>query len=103
MDYTTNEEQSLNLERFRKSSKREDLRKVIMLSLVLGVIAATGYAKGFGDEFTCPCCETTFELIIEPYEAKECPGAGWYCNNCDMFQCHGTKCTYCKWPRYKKK
>lgn len=33
--------------------------------------------------------------------AKECPGAGWYCDNCGKFQCHGTKCVYCGYPRKK--
>jgi hypothetical protein len=33
--------------------------------------------------------------------ARECPGAGWYCDNCGQFQCHGTKCVYCGYPRNK--
>ena len=54
---------------------------------------------------TCPECKSPLQLncVTFEHEAIEVPGAGWYCNSCGMFQCHGKLCTYCGWPRNKKK
>ena len=49
----------------------------------------------------CPNCQEVIELELEleSIRAKIVPGAGWYCDNCGQFQCHGTQCWWCKHPK----
>jgi hypothetical protein len=76
--------------------------------LLIGILLV---ASSFADDYEvrvslqCPECQAALHLncVTFEHEAIEVPGAGWYCNKCDMFQSHGDKCTYCGWPRNKKK
>lgn len=63
-----------------------------MIRLIL--IGLLGFAISLNGEIyiECPCCQASIEIETE---AKEIPGAGWVCDGCGMFQCHGTRCVYC--------
>ena len=108
-----------------KESHRKDLKgpvsvKFIVFMVFFIAVIFAQYLKA--TEFVqCPCCNTILELemdinsidicctssgvygdeVIKP-EVRECPGAGWFCDKCGQFQCHGQKCVFCKAPRKKR-
>ena len=88
------------IEQLRKD-KQYDNKTFVKFSVMLVFILICLFIRGHSVEINCPYCENSFEmrLELEPYEMRECPGAGWYCDNCGMFQSQGQKCVYCKAKR----
>lgn len=102
-NYLLEEEEILVKREVRKNKNSRDtyFMKRCLFALAIGS-ALTWINLSYGGECSvvCPSCS---EIIPIQFEAKEIPGAGCECNNCGMFYCHGDRCPYCSWPRYKKK
>ena len=92
------------LSKVHPSKKRDKLIMTKLYFFSVMLLLTLWYHKGHANEmsFTCPCCEAEIFLEVQPIEAKEIPGAGWECDNCKMFQCHGNRCAYCGAARKKK-
>lgn len=92
MNWIEREEQSLEKERRMKLTEDLSLKKLIWILTFAGIILGTQFIQSY-ETIECPCCQ--FQIELENPKAREVVGAGWYCNNCGMFQCHGKKCAYC--------
>lgn len=92
MSWLESEEKMLNRE--IKEKLKEDLstKKLIWFFAFVAVILGCQIAQA-SESIKCPYCECDIEL--EKPKAREVVGAGWYCDHCGMFQCHGQKCAYC--------
>lgn len=103
-------EEELNIQRLsnmRKNVKDTLNPKAVFLTALFLLIIIVDLAFCFEPQCVqCPrCCANL--IVVDPKtigpEAKEVPYAGWYCDNCGTFQCHGDRCVSCGCSRYKKK
>lgn len=92
MSWLEDEEKILNKEIKEKLKKDLSTKNLIWFFVFIGIIFGCQIAKA-SESIICPYCECNIEL--ETPKAREVPGAGWYCDNCGQFQCHGKKCAYC--------
>ena len=86
------------LEKIKQNEDQQyDNRTFVKFSVILIFILIALFSRSHADEIQCPCCEYVFEIRhkVAPYEGRECPGAGWYCDSCGQFASQGSKCVYC--------
>jgi hypothetical protein len=91
----------------RQSIKDQVDLRVVFFTAVFFLILLVDYALAYEPQVVqCQKCDTLM-IMFDPAslvpEAKEVPYAGWYCDNCGTFQCHGDRCVSCGCSRYKKK
>lgn len=96
----------------RQSNLRQQVKdtlnpKAVFLTAVFFFILIVDLAMSYEPQAVqCPTCNTLIIVIdhttLGP-EAKEIPYAGWYCDNCGKFACHGDRCVWCGCRRHKKK
>ena len=91
MSWLEQEERAINLEIREKT--RQDYSTKTMMWFFAFFFFILGCQMLQANVIECPYCASEIEL--ENPKAREVPGAGWYCDNCGMFQCHGQKCVYC--------
>lgn len=72
-----------------------DKRFVWAMILLVGLIAN----QLCGSQVHCPNCDGVIEIEVQ---AREIPGWGWRCDNCNNYQSGLSYCTMCGYPRYKK-
>jgi hypothetical protein len=92
MSWLESEEKMLNKEIREKLKEDVSTKKLIWFFAFVGIILGCQIAQA-RESIICPCC--TYEIELESPKAREIVGAGWSCDNCGMFQCHGQKCAYC--------
>lgn len=91
MSWLEKEEKAINLE--MKEKTKQDYSTKTMVLFFAFVTLILGCQMLQANCIECPYCSSEIEL--ESPKAREVVGAGWYCDNCGMFQCHGQKCAYC--------
>lgn len=92
MSWLESEEKLLNKEIKEKLKNDFSTEKLIWFFVFVAIIFGCQLVQA-EQSITCPYCQSDIEL--EKPKAREVPGAGWYCDNCGQFQCHGQKCAYC--------
>ncbi len=96
MNWLEQEEKIIQKEQKEKFMKDYSTKKMLLVFAFIAIIFGSQALQSY-ESIECPCCSHLIEL--EAPKARECPGAGWYCDNCGMFQCHGQRCAYCKCKR----
>lgn len=91
MNWLEQEERSVKLEMREKTKQDYSTKTLLWFFAVVTLILGCQMLQA--NSIECPYCASEIEL--ESPKAREVPGAGWYCDNCGFFQCHGQKCAHC--------